>query len=551
MRRLIKVSGLILVVLLALGITFSGCGEATPEPAAEPAAEPTPEPAPEPTVDKQYGGILRYIALGSYQSSIGVTNNFRGGDGMVCRPCIETIFNQRGLTAELIPMLATSYEWSEDYKIFTLHLREGVKFHDGTPCDAAAIKWNYDRAIAKNAAGSEFFTSVEVVDDTTVNFHTPGFRQEVIVYMTGSILGSPFGLMMSPTAVEEMGEEYTDTHPVGTGPFKFKDLIKEDYIEWERNDDYWGGKPYLDGVKCINIVDPTTATFAFESGEADAIDCFANTDQMYDLLKTEKYEYDMFPSLRTALIPSSGHPESPWANPLVRMATEYAIDKKPITETVFHGYFMPSYFFDPPTIRPSLDSDDTYPGLTARFYDPEKAKELLTEAGYPTGFKTKMYGTTEMLAGAAADAIINNLNAVGIEIDLEVISSAKWVDMETNGWDEGLLVSPTGNDENLATYFNRFWWKPKAPNWATGIYWDALYRPPELQTLLENYMVEPDPDKAKALGMDFVKLVHEQCLAIPLWNWVLTVVRHPYVHDLNGHGTTAQADWPNIWMSEH
>jgi len=476
----------------------------------------------------------------------------RGGDGMVCRPGIDTIFNQDMVTGEVIPMLAMSYEWSKDYKTFTLHLRKGVKFQDGTVCDATAIKWNYDKAIAAKAAGTEFFTSVDVVDDVTLKFNTTtGFRQEIMVYMTGSILGSPLGLMMSPAAFEKLGEKANDLNPSGTGPYKFKNLVKDDYIQWERYDDYWGGKPYLDGVKNINITDATTAELSFESGEADAIDCFANTDQMYDLLKTGKYQYDMTPSLRTCLIPSSGHPNSPWANPLVRQAAEYAINKKPITDTVFHGYFMPSYFIDPPQVRPDMSKDDYFPGLTARFYDPAKAKALLTQAGYPNGFKTKMYATTSMLAGAAGDAIISDLNRVGINIDLETISSAKWVDMETNGWDEGLMVSPTGNEPNLGTTFNRFWWKPTAPNWATGIYWDALYRPPELQTLLEKYMVEPDPAKAKALGMDFVKLEYDQCLVIPLWDWVLCVVRYPYVHDTWGHQTTAQANWPGMWMSQH
>jgi ABC-type transport system substrate-binding protein len=499
----------------------------------------------------QYGGILRLINYGAtVQGSLGVTENMRGGDGFACRPCIETIFNQSQVTAEVIPMLGTSYEWSTDLKTFTLHLRQGIKFQDGTPCNAHTIKWNYDRAKAASVAGSELYLSTEVANDYTLYLHTDGYHPQIIAYMTGSVLGSPLGLMMSEMAITTLGEDYNNLHPVGTGPFKFKGYKQDDFIEWERFDDYWGGKPCLDGIKFINIADATTATLAFEAGEGDAIGVFNNTDQMHDLLPSGKYTYSTMPSLRTALIPSSGHADTVWANPLVREAAEYAIDKKAITDSVYYSYFYPSYFFATPALRPDPSRDDSFPGLTPRIYNPVKARELLAQAGYSHGFQTKLWGTTGMLPSGAATAIMANLADVGITCELQQISAAKWIELETNGWDEGLLCSPTGNDANLATYFTRFWWTPTAPNWSTGIYWDALYRPPELQTLLEKFMTEPDPAKAKQLGMDFVKLAYDQALAIPMWDWILVGVQYPYVHGLDLYLTTSEGMWPTVRMDK-
>jgi len=488
-------------------------------------------------------------------ASLGVTNNMRGGDGGTVAPCIQTILSLERDTGVVVPMLATDYEWSKDYKALILHLRKGVKFHDGTPCNANTIKWNYDRCIARKTAGTEFFTSVTVQDDYTVRINVPGFTQSLLPYMCGNILGSPLGLMMSPTAIDTLGETYNDTHPVGTGPFKFKAYKQNEYVEWERFDDYWGGKPYLDGVKNFFIADSVTQELAFEAGEGD-INTGAGYQQLHELEgKGYQFLISTVSGLRFVLVPDGGHPDSVWSNEKVRMAAEYAIDKENLCQTIYYGYHTPSYFYDPPSVRPaeSLASgkDDYFPGCTPRKYDPAKAKALLAEAGYPTGFKTTLYGFSGMIGEAAMAAVMANLKDVGIDTSVELISPAKWVDMETNGWHNGLMVSPTGNDASLPNYYLRFWWKPAAPNWSTGIYWDALLRPPELQALLDDYMSQPDPAKAYDDSVKVTQMVWSQCLSIPLYNGIFSAVAYPYVHDTKFYYAIENYDWQGMWMSKH
>jgi ABC-type transport system substrate-binding protein len=264
------------------------------------------------------------------------------------------------------------------------------------------------------------------------------------------------------------------------------------------------------------------------------------------------YVFDAWPDLKTSLVPASGDPNKvgvPNSGPLgqvkVREAIEYAIDKQKICASVFNGYYQAVYDYAPPELRPAEPT-----GFVPRTYDPDQAKELLKEAGYPNGFSTTLYCDNQ-LNGDYIPMIQSYLNAVGIQTNVQIITIAKWIDMETNGWQDGLLISPTGNDPSLSNYFSRFWWTPDAPNWSHGIYWTALYRPPDLQTMLVNLMATPDNDQQITIGKQAVTYIAENCLAIPLWDWVSNEVMQPYVHDAFYQSQQLHRwDWVDAWMEQ-
>lgn len=177
---------------------------------------------------------------------------------------------QRNEDGEVVPYLAESLEANEDLTQYTLTLREGVMFHDGTPLNAEAIKYAFDNHLKVDGAATSGalrdVESVTVVDDLTVTYDLSQANASLPDLLTGSI-GWPF----SPTAAEAMGEDFGSA-PVGTGPFKFVSFVRDSAFVLERNDDYWQeGLPYLDRITFRPIPDEESRQAAFESGDLDAV----------------------------------------------------------------------------------------------------------------------------------------------------------------------------------------------------------------------------------------------------------------------------------------
>src|ERR1700712_5023946 len=208
-----------------------------------------------------------------------------------------TIPSSEATIPPLKPGLAQSWDVSEDGLDYTFHIRHGVKFHDGTPLNAEAVEYNIRRMWDKNspqysvkAAGQtnfvwKFLDSVETVDDYTLKVHLKQPFSEFLRMLTQGGNGST--AIMSPTALKTYGEDIAD-HPVGTGPFKFKERIRGERIDLVRNDDYWGTVPSIDGVVFRPLPDPSARTAALRSGDVDMI-AVPNPDSI-DNLVNEGYQ---------------------------------------------------------------------------------------------------------------------------------------------------------------------------------------------------------------------------------------------------------------------
>jgi peptide/nickel transport system substrate-binding protein len=439
---------------------------------------------------------------------MGVPENFRGGPA-VKYWVLEPLLMQR-LDGTIQPWLAESYEWSNNYTTLTLHLRKGVTFHDGTPFNAEAVDWNIKKRMEARLAGSAEIESTEIIDEYTYAFHLKEYQNIWIDYIC-SEAQAHFSVMISPTAYETNGEEWANWNPVGTGPYKFVQYKENEFLELTRNDDYWGPRPHFDGVKTTYIADFVTAQMAFEAGEAETLFATGHgKDVLVDLMAKDE-GYWTLPSwgLCYNLMVPGNKPTSIFYDKRIREALEYAIDKRKVVEGLYQGYALPAY-------QCCLSCQLPYdPNFKGREYDPDKARQLLADAGYPNGFKTTFY-CQPFLYGKDVDAVQAYLKNVGIDCDLEIISVPKWIDMETNGWEEGILLFPTG-PESFRGQVARDWVRPTEPNWSRGVCYDTTYRPDELEELCQKYFRIRDPVEEKAVADQIVQLIYDEAIVTPLW----------------------------------
>lgn len=358
-----------------------------------------------------HGGEL-VIGYNTDPSSFDPILGNAGSDHVLLYPIYDTLIRfDSNLQPQ--PGLAKSWEIEDDTTI-VLHLQEGVVFHDGTPFDAEAVKFNLERVNSEESRVSDLknLEKVEVVDSHTVKLHLKQADSSIIL-----ALSDRTGMMVSPTAVEKYGQDYTH-HPSGTGPFKLVSYERNNEIRYEAFEDYWEeGLPYLDKLTIKIMPDENTRINALKSGQIDL--SFPMSPANLEALEKD-------PSLVV-----NSHPEvayhkiylnttkPPFDNKKVRQALNYAIDREALVKAVTFGRAEP--FYQPfPKGYWANDPSIIIP------YDPEKAKQLLQEAGVENvAFDMPYYpsGSYERLA----QAIRGQLEKVGIEVRLLPMELTKGV----------------------------------------------------------------------------------------------------------------------------
>ncbi len=349
----------------------------------------------------------------------------------------------KGAPPKLVPSLATSWEISPDGLQYTFTLREGVKFHDGTPFDAAAAKYNFDRIWDENApqfyprakayrAPDVFYIAkVEVLNTYKLRITLKEPFNSFLLRLAN--LGPGMVSMISPTALKKYGNEQIPLHPTGTGPFRFVERVAGDRVVMERNPDYWGGNPkkgpFLDRIVVKPVSDAATRVAGLRSGEFDMI-IVPVPDSRQQLL-SEGFVWDQ----------GTCHHNWYWAfnmkDPVfkdkrVRQALNYAIDRPALCHDVLRDTAFP---MEHGIVPPGMLSYDA--GYKAYEYNPEKAKALLAEAGYAKGFSTTFVtstdGSGQLLPVPIAERVQADLKKVGVDVHLE---TSEWVSYFTK-WISG------------------------------------------------------------------------------------------------------------------
>ncbi|MEM6050951.1 glutathione ABC transporter substrate-binding protein GsiB [Erwinia sp. P7711] len=393
-------------------------------------------------------------------------------------------------------VLAESYDASKDGLIYTIKLRSGIKFQDGTDFNAEAVKVNLDRASNPDNHLKRYnlFKSVattEVIDPTTVKIT---LKQPFSAFI--NTLASPAAAMISPTALKKYGKEI-GFHPVGTGPFELETWNQTDFVKVKKFAGYWKkGYPKLDTITWRPVVDNNTRAAMLQTGEANF--AFPVPYEQAKLLeKNTKLDLVTSPSIMQRYI-SFNVTQKPFDNPKVREAINYAINRQALVKVAFAGYATPATGIVPPAIQYS----QAYP---APEYNPAKARQLLKEAGYPNGFTTTLWSShNHSTAQKVLQFTQQQLAQVGIKAKVTAMDAGQ----------RAAEVEDKGQKESNVRMFYTGWsastgeanWALTplfaTQSWPPTIFNTAFYSNPQVDTDLSDALKTTDGEKKAALYKD-------------------------------------------------
>jgi peptide/nickel transport system substrate-binding protein len=471
----------------------------------------------------QYGGILRIIDLSEGAQPIGAPWEVRGIDTKLQKPAIETLVRE-DIMGNYHPWLATGWKIDQAKNTITLSLRKGVKFHDGTDFNAKAAKWCIDKAIeAKQAEG---FLSVDVVDDYTIRINVDRYQNIYLFYLANYTTAA----MVSPTAFEKNGIDWARWHPVGTGPFKFVSFERGSKLKYTRWNGYWQkGRPYLDGIEYLFIRDPMTQQAAMRASGDEKVDVLCVTSgEQAAMMKAQGFEVISMPVGPVSLIPDSNNPDSPLSKKKVRQAISYAIDRDAIVKARGFGFWSPANQIPSPGMLGYAKD------LPYGQYDPQKAKQLLAEAGYPDGFNIKIIVMPALVDRDAMVAVQRFLREVGVKVELEFPDGGGYTTYRWHGWHNGFLAQHT---RMLATFnitYNFYW------QTITGQF-PSLKRTEGLLDNLTASLRTLSPEDAR--GQELARMMADDAMFIPIYYVYEMYVLQPNVHD------TGYCEWSSTTVN--
>lgn len=491
---------------------------------------------------EKYGGVFK-IAYWKPAINFGNPLRIMGPDMFYSDFALQRLIQPGKKLGEFEPLLATSWVLAPDEKSYTFRLRKGVKFHDGTEFNAQAVKWNLDRVLTARLSPSGLpgkggppgkgvkkggppdkggkkggppgkggkkggpppggfalgnVSSIDIVDEFTVRLNLSRWDNLIL----RDIMGSNSCRFVSPAATEKNGETWSNTNPVGTGPFKLKSYKNNVHSKYDRFDDYWEkGLPYLDGVEIHIIRDKMTYLASLKAGEVDALNEIDRVTA-FELAKEDKYKISGIPGLRIFMVANANDPGSVWSDKRMREAIEYAIDKESIVRNLGRGQSKALY-----SIIPSVPgTPDTIP----RKYDPGKARQLIRDAGHPEGLDC----TLSFFAESPRDfwtAVQDHLGKVGIKVKLNPLTRPAFMGMMFSGVSGNGLRMGTMQDQPDPFLILESHISPKS-----ALY-KELKRPQKLIQLTDQIILERDVNEQAAMLREMEKVAYNNVSYIPLW----------------------------------
>lgn len=461
---------------------------------------------------------------------------------------------------EIIGELATDWEVSDDGKVWTIQLREGVEFHDGTDFTAEDLEWNIRRMwdeeseqYSAKAGGCTGFSwqaldSIEVADSHTIKLMMKSPYGEFLGKQVDGGCGNVS--LMSPDNWEKWGNENVGEHPVGTGPFKFVERVRGQKIVMEKFDDYWGTEsddprfhaPYIDRLIFRPFTDAASRVAALESGEVDII--MSPPPDSIQRLKDQGFVVKQGPSPHVIYF-TLNMKDPCLDDQKYRQAIEHAIDREGIAETLLSGTALPAYGFVVPG-NSAYDPDyKPYP------YDPEKAKQLLADSSCPDGGETMTWliptgGSGNIAPVPIAEWVQRNLEEVGFDVELE-----------TYEWQTYLSFWWRGQEEGQSAYWMS--WGMTTPIWVEVVSHSKWFAPngsnvgwydnSEVDTLLDQALVETDEGERDALYKQAHDMVMEDAAIVPVVHDSTPYIIAPYVKGYV-HAPQNWQDFRTVWIDQ-
>jgi peptide/nickel transport system substrate-binding protein len=345
-------------------------------------------------------------------------------------------FVTKDANGKYIPSLAESWEIAEDWSKMDFYLKKGVKFHNGEPCTAEDVAFSLNRLMRDgcvhffNKEMNKNIDRVEIVDDYHVRIHLkapyPGFLQRSFENMA----------IVPKDYIEKVGDEGFAAKPIGTGPFKIVEFNEaEEYIKFEAVQDHHRQTPSIKTLIFKRVPEATPRLAMLKTGEADVVHLDAAHIPAVNKDPNLRIVWGKYNNAIDLTVMDLIHPEaSPWKDERVRLAASLAVDREVIADRIFHGSAEPWGSYLPPYM-PGYD-----PTYEPDPYDPERAKKLLAEAGYPDGFDTVV--TSAPYTKTWIEPVVAQLAEVGIRAKLELVEIGTFVDQCRLGKLKGLAWMP-------------------------------------------------------------------------------------------------------------
>ena len=414
----------------------------------------------------------------------------------------------RGPDLKLQPGLATNWEQLDDGQRIRFTLRQGVTFHNGEAFNAGAVKYTFDRLMGnegkKGPQRSNYtaIESVEIIDDYTVDFHLNAADPVLLTK-----LGGYGAMIVPPKYIQEKGEDFFNTHPVGTGPFKFASYQPKVEIKLEAYADHWGGAPKLTHLDYRFISEPSTAVAELQSGRVDLV---IPPTIPIGMISTIEMDPDL--EVVTTISPSVYALRFNTKNGItkderVRKALIYGVDRQAIIDSILDGQAAPIGSFQ------SAISFGDDPKLLPLPYDPNKAMQLLKAAGIKPGTKIQIdIRGNDSTFNEVTQAVASYLQVIGLNATIkpyetsvllnDIIPAGKTGEMFQQGWGGWTL------DYDNTAYFM----------YHTGEKWNPYDSDPELEKLLESQRSITDRNKRQTILQSIAKYTADHALEMPLYN---------------------------------
>jgi len=422
------------------------------------------------------------------------------------------------------PGLAESWEISDDGLVYTFRLQGGVSFHDGTAMDAGDVKFTLDRArdeTSQNAQKALFegISQVDVVDDLTVKVSLSAPNGNLLFNLAWGD-----AVIVAPESIGEIKQ-----NPIGTGAFRFDDWVQGDQITLVRNEDYWGTPAKLDKATFKFISDPTAAFAAMMAEDVDVFGGYPAPENLPQFEADARFQV-LVGSTEGETILAINNQVEPLNNVLVREAIAHAIDRQAIIDGAMFGLGTPIGTHFAPHHPDYVDLT----GISQ--YDPDLAKTLLAQAGFPDGFKTTLKLPPPSYARRGGEIIAAQLRAVGIETEISTLEWAQWLEQVFRGKDFGLTIVSHTEPFDIGIY-------------ARPEYY-FQYDNPDFQALNAALMQETDPAARSDLMVKMQRMISEDYVNGYLFQLATPTVANAKLRGLWKDAPTQATDLTGVYWEE-
>jgi len=399
------------------------------------------------------------------------------------------------------PSLAESWEESEDGLTYTFKLRPGLKFHNGDPVTTEDVKYSFERYQGTAAQTlKDHVSEIEIVDPRVMRFHLKAPWPDFMTFYGTTATAA--GIVVPRKYLTEVGEDGFKKHPICAGPYKFVSSKPGIEVVLAANPGYWRRVPSVKTLVMRSIPDATTRALTLKTGEADIAYVLDGTAA--EIIKDD-------PGIRIVASKHGGaawiefaeqwDPGSPWHDKRLRLAANLALDRQQINEAGCLGFCPPAGVIIPRVMEFALQ-------VQPMPYDPAKAKQLLTDAGYPNGIEAGEFAAMPGFP-TIAEGVMNDLNAAGIRVRLKQMERATfYADWQAKKL-RGLVMLVAGNSGNAASRVEAFMQ-------STGAYAYGGY--PDIDELYQQQAGERDRTKREALLDTIQQLSIDRVMYAPVFD---------------------------------